>query len=73
VSTPAEPASDAASSCALCGSPIAPGVTRCPSCGLHQQLGAREPNPFTRGSLWALAGVLLAVYVVALVVVSLAR
>ena len=73
MTTPAEPAAEAASVCALCGTAIQPGVTRCPSCGLHQQLGAREPNPFTRGSLWALAGVLLAVYVVALVVVSLAR
>jgi hypothetical protein len=40
---------------------------------LYQQLGARRQNPFTRASLWALAGLLLAVYVVALVIVSLAR
>jgi hypothetical protein len=73
VSTPAEPAAEPTNVCVLCGKSLALGTTRCPSCGLHQQLGAREPNPFTRGSLWALAGVLLAVYVVALVVVSLAR
>ena len=73
MSTPAEPAAEQTNTCALCGKALALGTTRCPSCGLHQQLGAREPNPFTRGSLWALAGVLLAVYVVALVVVSLAR
>ena len=59
--------------CVLCGAPLAPGTTRCRSCGLHQQLGARRPNPFTRGSLWALAALLLTVYVLSLVVVSLAR
>jgi hypothetical protein len=36
-------------------------------------MGARRPNPFTRGSLWALALLLLAAYVVALVIVFLAR
>ncbi|MDQ1522012.1 MAG: hypothetical protein QOI55_3085 [Actinomycetota bacterium] len=73
MSTPAQPDAHAPSTCVLCGAPLVDGVTRCHACGLYQQLGARRPNPFTRGSLWALAGLLLAVYVVALVIVSLAR
>jgi hypothetical protein len=72
--TPAGPgASEAPGTCVLCGAPLGDHVTRCRVCGLYQQLGARRENPFTRGSLWALAALLLAVYVVALVIVSLAR
>ena len=73
MTTPAQPDAHAPSTCALCGAPLAESTTRCRACGLYQQLGARRQNPFTRGSLWALAGLLLAVYVVALVIVSLAR
>jgi len=73
MSTPAQPDAPASPRCVLCNAPLVDGTTRCRSCGLYQQLGARRPNPFTRGSLWALAGMLLAVYVIALVIVSLAR
>ena len=73
MSSPPQPDAQAHSACVLCGATLDPGTTRCRACGLYQQLGARRPNPFTRASLWALAGLLLAVYVVALVIVSLAR
>jgi hypothetical protein len=73
VTTPAEHGTEQTGSCVLCGAPLLESATRCRVCGLYQQLGARRQNPFTRGSLWALAGLLLAVYVVALVVVSFAR
>jgi hypothetical protein len=72
VSTPAQPEAELPSTCALCGAPL-DGVTRCRACGLYQQMGARRPNPFTHASLWLLAGMLIAVYVVALVIVSMAR
>ena len=73
MSAPAQPGAHAPMTCPLCGATVADGTTRCRSCGLYQQFGARRPNPFTRGSLWALGGLLLAVYVIALVIVSLAR
>jgi ribosomal protein L40E len=76
MSTPAQPdpgAAPAAATCVLCNAPLSAGATRCRACGMYQQLGARQPNPFTRASLWALAGLLAAVYVVVLVIVSLAR
>ena len=73
MTTPAQPDAHAPTNCALCGAAVPSGSTRCRSCGLYQQLGARRPNPFTRGSLWALAMLLLAAYVVALVIVFLAR
>jgi hypothetical protein len=57
----------------LCGTALAPDAARCGTCGLHQQLGAAKPNPFGRKSLWALAGLLLAVYVIALLIVAVAR
>ena len=63
----------APSTCLLCGATLTESATRCRSCGLYQQLGARRQNPFTRASLWALAGMIAAVYVVALIIVSLAR
>jgi hypothetical protein len=74
VTTPATPAEPGApGTCVLCGAPLGDHASRCRACGLYQQLGARRENPFTRGSLWALAALLMAVYVVALVIVSLAR
>jgi hypothetical protein len=73
VTTPAQPDAHAPSTCPLCGAAVADGTTRCRSCGLYQQLGARRPNPFTRGSLWALGALLLTVYLIALVIVFLAR
>jgi hypothetical protein len=76
VTTPAHPempGAAAPSTCVLCGAPLVDSTVRCKACGLYQQLGARQPNPFTRASLWALGALLLTVYVAALVVVSLAR
>jgi ribosomal protein L40E len=78
MTVPAQPAGHGAEAqaphaCPLCGATVPHGTTRCRSCGLYQQLGARVPNPFTRASLWTLAGLLLAVYVVCLVIVSLAK
>jgi ribosomal protein L40E len=73
MSSPAQPSAETEARCVLCNAPLTSGATRCRACGMYQQLGARRPNPFTRGSLWALAALLAAVYVVALVIVSLAR
>jgi hypothetical protein len=76
VTTPAQPempSAAAPSTCVLCGAPLVDSAVRCKACGLYQQLGARQPNPFTRGSLWVLGALLMSVYVVALVIVSLAR
>jgi hypothetical protein len=70
---PAGPGAHADTTCPLCGTTVPHGSTRCRSCGLYQQFGARVPNPFTRGSLWVLGALLLAVYVVSLIIVSLAR
>ena len=71
--TPAEQGAQQPGTCVLCGAALGDHTTRCRACGLYQQLGARQENPFTRGSLWALAALLVAVYVVALIIVSLAR
>ena len=59
--------------CSLCGTPVAVGALRCPSCGMHQSMGPERPSPFTAASLWALAGLLAAVYAITLVVVAAAR
>jgi hypothetical protein len=76
MTTPAHPdptGAAAPSTCVLCGAPLVDSAVRCSSCGLYQQLGARQPSPFTRASLWMLGLLLVSVYVVALVIVSLAR
>jgi hypothetical protein len=40
---------------------------------MHQSMGPEKPSPFTAASLWALAGLLAAVYAITLVVVAAAR
>jgi hypothetical protein len=73
MTTSAQPGADATPTCVLCGAVLVSSSIRCQACGMYQQLGARRPNPFTRASLWALAALLAGVYVVALIIVSLAR
>lgn len=67
------PPAGPAGACALCGSALAPGLVRCPACGLYQELGPDHPNPFRRAGAWLLAGLLVAVYLASLAVVALAR
>ena len=58
-------------SCPLCGTDIGAHERRCPSCGFH--LVAAGKSPFTTRALWALAGLVLACYVVSILVVAAAR
>ena len=59
--------------CPLCGSAVAPSDARCPDC--HMTLagvGTRAPA-FNRQSVWYWAGALLAIYLVVLAIVVVAR
>ncbi len=55
--------------CALCGSPLGADDERCRMCGMVVGIGPGNPNPFSRGALWATIGGLVAIYVVVLVIV----
>ena len=66
------PAGPAPGVCMLCGAPLAT-VGRCTTCGLSEEVGPGRPNPFTTRVLVMLGLVLVAVYVVTLFVVLLAR
>jgi hypothetical protein len=46
---------------------------RCVSCGYHLAGVAGRPGPFSRRALWWSAAALLAVYLLTLLVVALAR
>ena len=57
----------------MCGASVAPDAMRCGECGYHLAGVAGRPGPFNRSAiLWSAAG-LLAVYLVTLLVVALAR
>jgi hypothetical protein len=60
-----------AGACALCGTPLVAGGDRCRMCGMVVGIGPGNPNPFSRGALWATIGGLVAIYVVVLVFVAL--
>jgi hypothetical protein len=57
----------------LCGTSVAPGATRCSECGYHIAGVAGRPSPFSRQALWWSAAGLLAVYLLTLLIVALAR
>ena len=71
----AEPASApvARDVCPLCGAPVHRTDTRCPECNMTLAGVGERPAAFNRRSLWVWAAGLLIVYLVALVVVALAR
>lgn len=62
-----------ASSCPLCASAVDTGALRCPACGFYLGAGSGRASPFSYASWWAMLGGLGAVYLVALLIVALAR
>jgi len=75
VSEPGIPASSERpmEGCPLCGAPVGSDAERCPECNMTLAGVGGRPAPFTRRSLWLWAGGLLAIYLVVLVLVALAR
>jgi hypothetical protein len=65
-------APQAVSTCAVCGTRVAPDADRCPSCGLSRP-GARGGRVLGRKGLWLIAAVMAAVYVIVLLIVAAAR
>jgi hypothetical protein len=65
-------APQAAPTCAVCGTLVAPDAARCPSCGLTRP-GARGSRVLGRHGLWLLAAMMLAVYLIVLLIVAAAR
>jgi len=59
--------------CPLCGATVSTGAERCPACNMTLAGVGGRPVPFTRRTLWLWAGGLLAIYLVVLVIVALAR
>jgi hypothetical protein len=59
--------------CPLCSAPVVPGDGRCRECNMTLAGVAGRPDAFTRRSLWRWAAGLLAIYVVVMVIVALAR
>jgi hypothetical protein len=59
--------------CPLCGTAVATDAIRCASCGYHLAGVAGRPSAFNRQALWWSAAALLAVYLVTLLIVALAR
>ena len=59
--------------CPLCGAPVGSDAERCPECNMTLAGVGGRPAPFSRRSLWLWAGGLLAIYLVVLVLVALAR
>ena len=60
-------------SCPLCGAPVGSDDARCPECNMTLDGIGRRPPAFTRQSVWFWAGALLAIYLVVLAIVVLAR
>jgi hypothetical protein len=60
------------STCAVCATPVAPDAARCPNCGLTRP-AARGSSVLGRQGLWALAAMLLVLYVAVLLVMATAR
>jgi len=63
----------APSTCALCGTMVPAADIRCPECRMDARFGPGQPRAFSRATLWALVGVLVAVYLVTLGLVALVR
>jgi hypothetical protein len=59
--------------CPLCGAPVLPADERCRECSMTLAGVGGRPNPFTRRSLWRWGAGLLAIYLVVMVIVVLAR
>jgi hypothetical protein len=59
--------------CPLCGAPVLPTDERCRECSMTLAGVGGRPNPFTRRSLWRWGAGLLAIYLVVMVIVVLAR
>lgn len=64
---------DAPSTCALCGAMVPAEDVRCPECRMDARFGPGEPRAFSAATVWALAGALVAVYLVTLALVALVR
>ena len=59
--------------CPLCGTAVPAHAMRCVSCGYHLAGIDGRPGPFSRQALWWSGAALLAVYLLTLLVVALAR
>jgi predicted nucleic acid-binding Zn ribbon protein len=59
--------------CPLCGAPVGNAELRCPDCNMTLDGIGRRPPAFTKQSVWFWAGALLAIYLVVLAIVVLAR
>lgn len=59
--------------CPLCATAVPAGAMRCGSCGYHLAGVDGRPGPFSRQVLWWSGAALLAVYLLTLLVVALAR
>jgi len=57
----------------LCGAQVAADASRCGDCGYNLAGVAGRPAPFDRQALWWSAAALVAVYLVTLLIVALAR
>jgi len=68
-----ETAGSTVAACPLCGAPTLPADERCRECNMTLAGVGGRPDPFTRQSLWRWAGGLLAIYLMVLAVVVLAR
>jgi predicted nucleic acid-binding Zn ribbon protein len=58
--------------CVVCGTAVAPGTAKCPSCGLSRP-AARGAGVLGRQGFWFLGVTLLVVYIVVLLIVAAAR
>jgi hypothetical protein len=52
---------------------VGAGLDRCGGCGTPVAVGPGAPNPFTHRLLWAMAGGVLAIYLVVLALVVALR
>jgi hypothetical protein len=59
--------------CPLCGAVVTATDERCPSCGLTLAGVYGRPGPFRQATFWWIGAGLAVVYVLALVIVALAR
>jgi hypothetical protein len=57
----------------LCGASVAADASRCGDCGYSLAGVAGRPAPFNRQALWFGVAALVAVYLVTLLIVALAR
>jgi hypothetical protein len=59
--------------CPLCGAPVGHDDARCPDCNMTLAGTPGRPPAFDRRSVWFWAGALLAIYLVVLAIVVVAR